>query len=171
MKMIRNLVLSSCLATTIYTLPACNSKKEPTMHPTPGPQDTSKDVAAIKALLTDAYGAKVNAQDAAGYANDLYADDILWAPPDAPDRTGKAGVQAGIQTLFEKFTFAVVPTTTEIVVMGDFAYAIGQVDLKLTPKAGGDVVPAKFRIFWLLKKQPNGDWRINRQIWNKKPLT
>ena len=141
------------------------------MPTAPAPQDTTKYEAAIMTLLVDTYGAKVNANDAAAYANDLYADDILWAPPDAPDRTGKDGVRAGIQTLFDKFTFAITPSTSEVEVMGDFAYAIGEINLELTPKAGGDVVPARFRIFWLLKKQPSGEWRINRQIWNKKPLT
>ena len=53
--------------------------------------------------------------------------------------------------------------------MGDFAYAVGNVDLKLTPKSGGDVVPVNFRIVWLLAKQ-EGSWRIKRQIWNKKPI-
>ena len=132
--------------------------------------ETSTDVAQIRALLEDEYPARVNAQDAEAYANDLYADgDVLWAPPDAPDRTDKAGIQAGIQGVFDNFDPNAHLTASEIEVMGDFAYAVGDVDLKLTPKAGGDVVPVNFRIVWLLTNQ-GGTWRIKRQIWNKKPI-
>jgi uncharacterized protein (TIGR02246 family) len=124
--------------------------------------ETSNDIADIRALLEDEYGTRINAQDAAGYANDLYADDVLWAPPDAPDRTDKAGIQAGIQGVFDNFNPNVQLTANEIEVMGDFAYAVGDVDLKLTPKAGGDVVPVNFRIVWLLAKQ-QGSWKIKRR--------
>ncbi|HEU5292049.1 MAG TPA: DUF4440 domain-containing protein [Cyclobacteriaceae bacterium] len=132
---------------------------------------TAKDEAAIRTLVTDIYGAKVNANEAAPYAKELFADDVLWAPPDAPDRRDKAGIQAGMQNTFDKFTLAVQPSVEEIKVYGEFAYAIGGVDVKLTPKAGGDAVPVKFRIFWLLTKQTNGNWLISRQIWNKKPIS
>lgn len=140
-----------------------------TVESTMSPSETSNDVADIRALLADAYGARINAQDAAGYANDLYADDVLWAPPDAPDRTDKAGIQVGIQKVFDKFDPDVKLTAKEIEVMGDFAYAVGNVDLELTPKSGGDIVPVNFRIVWLLVKQ-EGSWKIKRQIWNKKPI-
>lgn len=131
---------------------------------------TAKDEASIRKHVTEVYGSKVNANDAASYANELFADDVLWAPPDAPDRTDKAGIQAGMQNTFDKFTLGVQPTVEEIKVYEEFAYAIGNVDVKLTPKAGGDIVPVKFRIFWILTKQANGKWLISRQIWNKKPI-
>ncbi len=133
--------------------------------------ETSRDVAEIRALLEDEYRSRIQAQDAAAYANDLYVDDdVLWSPPDAPDRTDKAGIQEGIQGVFDNFTPNVRLTTTEIEVWGDVAYAVGNVDLKLTPKAGGDVVPVNFRIVWVLANQ-HGSWRIKRQIWNKKPVS
>ena len=133
--------------------------------------ETSPDVAEIRALLEDEYRSRINAQDAAAYANDLYVDgDVLWAPPDAPDRTDKVGIQNGIQAVFDNFTPNVRLTASEIEVWGDVAYAVGDVDLKLTPKAGGDVVPVNFRIVWVLAK-PRGTWRIKRQIWNKKPVS
>ncbi len=95
--------------------------------------------------------------------------DVLWAPPDAPDRTDKAGIQVGIHGMFDKFDPDVKLAAKEIEVMGDFAYAVGNVHLKLTPKSGGDVVPVKFRIVWLPVKH-EGSWKIKRQIWNKKPI-
>jgi len=155
--------LNYTLLTLVITVASCYGQKA-------AKQTQAKDEAAIRTLVTEVYRAKVNANDAAAYSNELFADNVLWAPPDAPDRTDKAGIQEGIQNSFNKFTFAVQPTVEEIGVYGEFAYAIGNVDVKLTPKAGGDIVPVKFRIFWLLNKQINGNWLISRQIWNKKPI-
>ena len=129
---------------------------------------TSDHVATIKKLLSETYGGLVMAHDAAGYAG-LYAEDVLWAPPNAPDQTSVEGIKKGIQGLFDKFSFKVDPQPEEIEVLGDFAYAIGSVDGVLTPRAGGDPVPIKFRVFWLLRKEA-GAWKITRQIWNNKPV-
>jgi uncharacterized protein (TIGR02246 family) len=131
--------------------------------------ESSKNEAAVRELVTTAYMAKVNAHDANGYANELYADDVLWSAPDQPDQNSKAGIRTFIGGLFEKLSFDVELTVSELEVMGDFAYAIGNVEQKLTPRAGGDLIRARLRIMWLLRKQPDG-WRIHRQIWNKKPL-
>jgi uncharacterized protein (TIGR02246 family) len=76
------------------------------------------------------------AHDAAGYA-DMYADDVLWAPPNGPDQTSKEGIQKAVQGLFVKFAFKVDLQPEEVEVIGDFAYAIGKVDGELTPRAGG----------------------------------
>jgi len=129
---------------------------------------TVDHVTTIKVLLSKTYGGLVMAHDAAGYA-ELYAEDVLWAPPNAPDRTSQEGIRNGIQGLFDKFSFQVDPQPEEVEVLGDFAYAIGSVDGALTPRAGGDPVPIKFRVFWLLR-QEGGDWKICRQIWNNKPV-
>ena len=54
--------------------------------------------------------------------------------------------------------------------LGDSAYAIGSVDGALTPRAGGEPKPIRFRVFWLLRRE-NGGWKIYRQIWNNKPAS
>ena len=131
-------------------------------------EQMAADTATIEKLLSETYGSLVMAHDAAGYA-DLYAEDVLWVPPNGPDQTSKAGIEAGIQGLFDKFSFQVNPQPEEIEVRGDFASVVGAVDGVLTPRAGGDPNTIKFRIFWLLRKEA-GDWKIYRQIWNDKPV-
>lgn len=140
------------------------------MSEKPAVKLSQNDEDAIRELVTTSYMAKVNAHDARGYANELYDDDVLWSAPDQPDQNTKAGIQSFIGGLFEKLSFDVELTVSELNVMGDFAYAIGNVEQKLTPRAGGDLIRARLRIMWLLKKKPEG-WRIHRQIWNKKPIT
>jgi uncharacterized protein (TIGR02246 family) len=126
------------------------------------------DVAAISSLLSDTYGSLVMAHDAAGYAG-LYADDVLWAPPNGPDQTSREGVKNGIGGLFAKFSFQVDPRAEEIEVLDGFAYAIGSVDGVLSPRDGSAPITIKFRVFWLLRKETAG-WKITRQIWNNKPV-
>ncbi len=140
------------------------------MSEKPAVKLSQNDEAAIRELVTTSYMAKVNAHDARGYANELYDDDVLWSAPDQLDQNTKAGIQSFIGGLFEKLSFDVKLTVSELNVMGDFAYAIGNVEQKLTPRVGGDLIRARLRIVWLLKKKPEG-WRIHRQIWNKKPIT
>jgi uncharacterized protein (TIGR02246 family) len=129
---------------------------------------TAKDIVAISKLLSETYGSLVMAHDAAGYA-DLYADDVLWAPPNAPDQTSREGVKNGIGGLFAKFSFEVDPRPEEIEVLDGFAYAIGSVDGVLSPRDSSAPVTIKFRVLWLLRKEPTG-WKITRQIWNNKPV-
>ena len=129
---------------------------------------TSDHVATIKKLLAETYGSLVMAHDAERYA-ELYTEDVLWAPPNGPDQTSVEGIRKGIQGLFDKFSFEVNPQPEEVEVHGDYAYCIGSVDGALTPRAGGDPVPIKFRVFWLLRREA-GAWKISRQIWNNKPV-
>jgi uncharacterized protein (TIGR02246 family) len=126
------------------------------------------DVSIIRHLLSETYGSLVMAGDSAGYA-ELYAEDVLWAPPNGPDQTSKEGIRNAIQGLFDKFSFEVDPQPEEIKVIGNFAYVVGTVDGKLTPEDGSAPIPIKFRIFWLLQKE-KGEWEISRQIWNNKPV-
>ena len=128
----------------------------------------ASDVAAISRLLSETYGSLVMAGDAAGYAG-LYADDVLWAPPDASDQASREGVENGIQGLFDKFSFQVDPRAEEIDILDGFAHAIGTVDGVISQRDGGAPVTIRFRVFWLLRKGEAG-WKITRQIWNNKPV-
>ena len=135
-----------------------------------GAQDETDDeaIAAITAIITDAYPAFANSHDAAGYAS-MYSEDVRWIPPSAPERVGREGVEAAMQASFDKFEFDVHPFAEEVEVMGDFAYIIGGAEGFMTPRDGSEPVPVNFRVFWLFRNGDNG-WEIVRQIWNKAPV-
>lgn len=136
-----------------------------------GAQDETEDdaeaIAAITAIITEAYPAFANAHDAAGYAS-MYSEDVRWIPPSAPERVGRDGVEAAMQASFDKFEFDVHPFAEEVEVMGDFAYIIGGAEGFMNPRDGSDPVPVNFRVFWLFRNGDDG-WEIVRQIWNKAP--
>lgn len=125
-------------------------------------------VDAITAVVIDAYGEYVNSHDAEGYVT-MYAEDVLWAPPNGPDQTDAEGIQAGVQGLFDRFEFDIEPQADDIQVSGDTAYVVGAVHGVLTPRSGDDPVTIHFRVIWILTHE-DGEWLISRQIWNNKPV-
>ena len=125
-------------------------------------------VAAVTAVVVDAYGENVNNHDAAGYVT-MFTDDVLWSPPNGPDQTDAEGIQAAVQGLFDTFEFDVQPQADEVEILGDMAYVVGAVHGVLTPRSGEDPVTIHFRVLWLLRNE-DGDWKIARQIWNNKPV-
>ena len=128
----------------------------------------NKEKTNVSQLLTKRYPQVVMAHDSTGYA-ELYADDVLWAPPGAPDQMSKAGIKQGIQSLFDKFSFEVAISLQEIDISADQALVIGNVAGRLTPRDGSLPRGIIFRILWLLRREEK-EWRISRQIWNNKPV-
>ena len=128
----------------------------------------AEDVSQITALVTRAYRGYVNSHNAIAYAT-LFASDVLWAPPNAPDQTTQEDIQSAIQALFDRFEFDIEPQVNEIEIIGNFAYVIGTIDGVLTPHDGSTPVAIQFRVFWLFRDQGDG-WKIVRQIWNNKPV-
>ena len=130
--------------------------------------DTAKGANQITTLITQAYRGYINSHNSIAYAT-LFADDVLWAPPNAPDQSTPEDIQDAIQELFDRFEFNVEPQVDEIEIMDDFAYVVGTVNGVLTPHDGSDPVVIQFRAFWMFRNDGCG-WKIARQIWNNKPL-
>ena len=128
----------------------------------------AEDINQITALVTRAYRGYVNSHNAIAYTT-LFANDVLWAPPNAPDQTTREGIQDAVQVLFDKFEFNIEPQVDEINIIGNFAYVIGTINGVLTPNDGGDPTTIQFRVFWLFRDQGTS-WKIVRQIWNNKPV-
>lgn len=122
----------------------------------------------LKAVIAE-YQKCVNTGDAMGYAS-LFTDDVVWMPPNAPDRIGRQAVLDAQSANFEKFSFSLKLTPSEThVIADDWGYVIGSVRGTLTPKAGGDVVDILFSAIFVMNRQADGNWRIARQMWNNKP--
>jgi len=125
-------------------------------------------VAAVTAVVVDAYGENVNNHDAEAYVT-MFTEDVLWSPPNGPDQTDAEGIQAAVQGLFDTFEFDVQPQADEVKILGDMAYVVGTIHGVLTPHSGEDPVTIHFRVIWLLRNEDD-EWKIARQIWNNKPL-
>jgi uncharacterized protein (TIGR02246 family) len=112
---------------------------------------------------------------AAAVAKDLdkstmdYADDGQFLSPGAPSAVGKDAIRNAWAGLFAapayvSLTFA--PTTVHVAEAGDVAYEIGTYELIMKDKNGKPApVKGKFVVVW--KKQADGSWKVEADIFNQ----
>ena len=124
----------------------------------------AEDVAAIKKLIDD-YLAAANAGDVSAVAA-FYTDDAIRMPPNAPAKIGKEAIQSDVQTQLDQFTIKLGLEVVEVEVAGDWAFGRGSHTITLTPKAGGEPTEDSGKWIEILKRQPDGAWKIYRLIWN-----
>ena len=105
-------------------------------------------------------------RDAAKFAS-FYSETGSAMPFNAPIATGKAKVQ-GLWTSFMAkpgFSLHFAPTHIEVAKSKDMAYDVGTFELKLNDPQGASVtLPGKYVVVW--KKQTNGDWKAEADIFN-----
>jgi uncharacterized protein (TIGR02246 family) len=123
----------------------------------------------IRRVFEEVYAANVRTRDLEGYAK-LYTDNALWMPPDQPDRLGIPEIVEGFAAQFaNQDVDPISAAAEEIEVMGNFGYVVGKCLATIYPKDGSASKEINFRVVWLMKKE-EGIWKIDREIWNVKPL-
>lgn len=55
----------------------------------------------------------------------------------------------------------------EVEAFGDWAFDRANVTIKLTPKAGGEPTEFTARLIHILRRQPDGSWKIHRLMANE----
>ncbi len=128
----------------------------------------SSDRNEIRKVFEEVYAENVRAKNLQGYA-DMYTENALWMAPNVPDRCGREDIVEGFAQQIANQDIDPTFTADEIEVMGDFGYVIGISLATISPDDDSPPKQAKFRALWLMKKK-QGQWKIDRQIWNNKPL-
>ncbi|MTJ47828.1 DUF4440 domain-containing protein [Dolichospermum sp. UHCC 0259] len=128
----------------------------------------SHDKDEIRRVFEETYADNVRSRDLIGYG-EMYTEEALWMAPDVDDRCGIEDIMQGFAESIDNKDIDPVFTAEEIEVMGDFGYVVGVSMATIYPHDGNPPKQAKFRALWLMKKEA-GTWKIDRQIWNKKPL-
>ena len=127
--------------------------------------DVEADIAAITALY-DQYCLAANTDDLDLFIS-CWADDAIRLEPDHSSIFGKEDIRAFFKVLYDQFNLnIVIYGDTEIQVSKDMAFGRGTATLSLTPKEGGPTT--HFDVKWLdiLKRQPDGSWKIYRDMIN-----
>ncbi len=148
------------LAAFVLSLPviACQPAVEETAT-------TEADVEALNTLRDDC-AAAFRAGDVEGFIA-LVTDDAVMMPPDEPALTGKKAIRAWTQAFFDQFTLEPTISVEEVEVLGDWAFERATNTFKLIPVAGGEVASETFKYVRILQRQPDGSWKIAREIWNR----
>ncbi|MBL7187027.1 MAG: DUF4440 domain-containing protein [Phycisphaerae bacterium] len=124
----------------------------------------SADVAAIEELL-DLYAVAMNTGDLELWLS-LHTDDIVKMPPDAPASFGQEQLRANLEPLFDNFTFEMAIYTVETQVDGDLGYSWCFYTSLMTPKAGGEPIFTDGKALSILKRQPDGSWKLSHDCFN-----
>ncbi len=131
---------------------------------------TEADVAAIRALA-EQWIAAFETGDVEGLVA-LYTDDAVRLPADGPSYSGTAAFEEYFRGIFEEFSFEVVwpvEGTEEIIVADGWAYHLSEYIVMATPKEGGETMEEKGNVVEIIQRQPDGSWKIAREIWNHPP--
>jgi uncharacterized protein (TIGR02246 family) len=124
----------------------------------------SQEKQAIETLLS-AYESALNASDTKAVL-ELYAEDGVFMPSEAPTSIGKIAVEGAYKYVFSQIKLSIVFSIDEIEIHGDLAFARTISRGTNDVLAAGVTVPEENRELFVLKKE-NGVWKIARYIFNK----
>ena len=155
--------LLGCLVAGMVTATNLGCKAE-------GPKSTSEatlaqDRAAIDSVRNQ-YAATWKSGDAEQLAN-LYAPYALVLYPNQPALAGHEAIVGYFKSFFEEFEQDLFELTSEeIQVFGSWAFDRGAVRWRGIPRSGGDPVEDFGKYLVILQRQPDGSWKVARDMDN-----
>jgi uncharacterized protein (TIGR02246 family) len=125
-----------------------------------------EDLRAIQ-RLRDADVAASKAYDAEGLAK-LFTDDAVALGPGQPPVRGIGAIRAGLRRMVASLDIEVMDYSEsfeETLLFGDTAVEWGQIEGTERPRGGVDVSRSRVHVMRILRRLPDGSWRIHRTIY------
>lgn len=132
--------------------------------PSSAVQQTASDAANVEAVARRLVEAD-NAGDLEGVLAG-YADDAVLLPPGRPHVAGHEAIREHYAALFRDLRFEVEIDVAEVVVSGDLAYVRGETRGAVIARRDEGRTPVHDDYLMVLRRSPDGAWRITRLIWN-----
>ena len=126
--------------------------------------NTAADEAAIAALSD-----REMASFSAGTVDTniaLLTDDAVMLPPNEPMLSGNEAIRKWATAMVNQYTVSGKYTDRKVIVSGDWASERFAGELSLTPKAGGAAITERIKGIHILRRQPDGSWKIAQDVWN-----
>jgi uncharacterized protein (TIGR02246 family) len=126
----------------------------------------AEDVKAIE-RLRDADVAASKAYDAEGLAA-LFTDDAVALGPGQPPVRGIEAIRAGLRRMVASLDIEVLDyeeAFEETLLFGDTAVEWGRIEGTERPRGGVEVSTSRVHVMRILRRQPDGSWRIHRIIY------
>jgi ketosteroid isomerase-like protein len=134
------------------------------------PPTFADDLAQITAF-NERYLQSINEEDIATLSS-LTTDGHVMLPPNSEPVVGKSANDAMNGGAFARYDFSETWTPVETVIDGDLAFQRGTFTTIATPKGEGDRLEVRGSFMRIYQRQPNGDWRMTRDMFNSStPLT
>ena len=156
--MLRNKFLCAVALALMFTFTGCQTAPQPEQK-----RDAAADIKAINELRSQ-FATAYNANDAAAAAA-YFADDAILMFPNQEAIEGKQAIQAALEDFFKQNAARITHTPLETEVAGDWAYERGNITETVTPKSG-KAIERSLKYLVILKRQPDGSWKIHRDMDN-----
>ncbi|HMQ67691.1 MAG TPA: SgcJ/EcaC family oxidoreductase [Ignavibacteria bacterium] len=125
---------------------------------------TEKEKSAIEKMLFS-YRDALNSSDVSKVLT-LYTQDGVFMPANAPTAKGKDQLKSSYEFVFKKIQLNIEFFIEEIIVNGDYAYAVTSSKGTTLIHENGETVPEENRELFVLLKI-NEEWKISRYMFNK----
>ena len=103
----------------------------------------------------------------------LRTDDVVYLVPANPPLVGKEAVRKYLEEIRQQLAdwdmTAYEETWQEVQVVGDFAFEWGTINIRAKQEGEKRESAAVRNVMQVLKRQPDGSWKIARVIWNLQP--
>ena len=133
--------------------------------PASSPETNESDVQALRDM-SPRFLAAFNAGES---TVDMFTEDAVRIPPQGPALVGHEALRERDLAYHAEFTATQTATTDEVQVYGDVGFARGTWSVRETPRAGGAEVERNGNWLIIYERQPNGQWKAIRHIWNQAP--
>ena len=120
----------------------------------------------IVKTVCESYQSAVSANDSAAYARQ-FASGAIRLPPGGKPEHGPQEIARNEQRDYDvaKWTIDVRPLQA-LRISDDWVYGIAETDITLVAHADGSKKSMTANKGWLLHRQPSGEWKIMRAMWN-----
>ena len=131
-----------------------------------GPKATSSATRADVERTTAAFHEALRTNDAEKLLS-FVADDVVMMPPGEAQVRGKVALRAWYAAFLSQYrTSSLTLGDREVFVEQGFAVEIGSFEWGMIPAAGGTPVLDRGNYMQVWRRQPDGQWRFEREIWN-----
>ena len=96
----------------------------------------------------------------------LYSDAPILLPQGQPPVAEKDAIRSQYLSLFKDFTVKGTGEVMEIEISGDLGYFWSRYTITATPKTGGKQVTGRGKSVFIVKRQKDNSWKIDRLIDN-----
>jgi ketosteroid isomerase-like protein len=162
-------LLLFCLMVTLASMSEAQTSHR---RPSPKTQNDTSSAAEDRAAIQELDDKEIKAN----LALDVKALELLWDPEIVsmpPGHAAISGLEANraylkeVAKQMENFQIlGYEQAWQEVRIVGDYAYEFGTIQTRIGPMNPGPEVDSLYNMMRILKKQPDGAWRVYRAIWN-----
>lgn len=103
----------------------------------------------------------------------IMSDGAVMMPPGGNFVRGRAEIDAGMSRMAEAMrtveVLEYVLDFEEVKVVGDYAFEWGVIRGRMRDREGGEAESSVYKVMRILQRQPDGEWKVHRSIWNAHP--